>query len=104
LFASRNTERTSTSSIENRHERSWPSEVSRNRSQAPQELARRITSGKSWGIDGGQILTPAEVKKLVPYIDETIILGGYYQPTVGVVDSLRTDKYGGECADPSRLT
>jgi glycine cleavage system aminomethyltransferase T/glycine/D-amino acid oxidase-like deaminating enzyme len=55
-----------------------------------QELARRITSAKSWGIDGGQILTPEEVKTLVPYIDESVILGGYYQPTVGVVDSLRT--------------
>jgi len=55
-----------------------------------QELARRITSAKSWGIEGGRILTPAEVKELVPYIDESVILGGYYQPTVGVVDSLRT--------------
>ncbi len=55
-----------------------------------QELARRITSAKSWGIDGGRILTSAQVKELVPYIDESIILGGYYQPTVGVVDSLRT--------------
>ena len=55
-----------------------------------QELARRITSAKSWGIDGGRIISPEEVKKLVPYIDETVILGGYYQPTVGVVDSLRT--------------
>ena len=55
-----------------------------------QELARRITSAKPWGIEGGRILAPAEVKELVPYIDESIILGGYYQPTVGVVDSLRT--------------
>ncbi len=54
-----------------------------------QELARRITSGKSWGIEGGRILTPAQVKELVPYIDETVILGGFYSPTVGVVDSLR---------------
>ncbi len=64
-------------------------EVARNQERM-QELARRITSGKSWGIDGGQILTPAQVKELVPYIDETVIVGGYYQPTVGVVDSLRT--------------
>ena len=64
-------------------------EVARNQERM-QELARRITSAKSWGIDGGQILTPAEVKTLVPYIDETVIVGGYYQPTVGVVDSLRT--------------
>ena len=40
-----------------------------------QELARRITSAKSWGVDGGRIISPAEVKKLVPYIDETVILG-----------------------------
>ena len=55
-----------------------------------QELARRITSAKSWGVDGGRIISPAEVKELVPYIDESVILGGYYQPSVGVVDSLRT--------------
>ncbi|MEY4422362.1 MAG: hypothetical protein RL581_900 [Actinomycetota bacterium] len=54
-----------------------------------QELTRRITSAKSWGIDGGRIVTPAEVKELVPYVEESVILGGYYQPTVGVVDSLR---------------
>lgn len=54
-----------------------------------QELQRRISSAKSWGIEGGRIVTPAEVKELVPYIDETVILGGFYSPTVGVVDSLR---------------
>jgi glycine cleavage system aminomethyltransferase T/glycine/D-amino acid oxidase-like deaminating enzyme len=54
-----------------------------------QELQRRISSGKSWGIEGSRIVTPAEVKELVPYIDETVILGGFYTPGVGVVDSLR---------------
>ncbi len=54
-----------------------------------QELNRRITSAKSWGVEGGKILTPAEVRELVPYIDEAVILGGYFAPTVGVVDSLR---------------
>ena len=54
-----------------------------------QELTRRITSGKAWGIDGSRLVTPAEVKELVPYIDEEVILGGFYTPTVGVVDSLR---------------
>ena len=54
-----------------------------------QELARRITSAKSWGVEGGKIVTPAEIKELVPYIEESVIVGGYYQPTVGVVDSLR---------------
>ena len=54
-----------------------------------QELTRRITSGKAWGIDGSRLVTPAEIKELVPYIDETVILGGFYTPSVGVVDSLR---------------
>lgn len=54
-----------------------------------QELQRRISSGKSWGIEGSRIVTPAEVKALVPYIDESVILGGFYTPGVGVVDSLR---------------
>ena len=54
-----------------------------------QELTRRMASGKSWGIDGISLVTPAEVKKLVPYINEKIIVGGFYTEGVGVVDSLR---------------
>lgn len=54
-----------------------------------QELQRRVSSGKAWGIEGSRIVTPAEIKELVPYIDETVILGGFYTPGVGVVDSLR---------------
>ena len=47
-----------------------------------------MTSAKSWGIDAS-LLTPAEIKELVPFINEEILLGGYYTPTVSVVDSLR---------------
>jgi glycine cleavage system aminomethyltransferase T/glycine/D-amino acid oxidase-like deaminating enzyme len=54
-----------------------------------QELARRIVSARSWGIEPVSLVSPAEVKSLVPYIDESIILGGFYTPGVGVVDSLR---------------
>jgi len=54
-----------------------------------QELSRRMASAVSWGIEPTALLSPAEVKKLVPYIDETVILGGFYTPGVGVVDSLR---------------
>ena len=54
-----------------------------------QELTRRVASAKSWGVEPVSLVTPAEVKELVPYIDETVILGGFYSPTVGVVDSLR---------------
>jgi glycine cleavage system aminomethyltransferase T/glycine/D-amino acid oxidase-like deaminating enzyme len=54
-----------------------------------QELNRRMSSSRSWGIDGVRLLTPAEVKAMVPFIDETVILGGFYTPGVGVVDSLQ---------------
>src|SRR5262245_36805126 len=48
-----------------------------------------MASAKSWGIEGCSLVTPAEIKELVPYIDESILLGGYYSEGVGVVDSLR---------------
>ena len=54
-----------------------------------QELTRRMASAKSWGIEPVSLITPVEVKKLVPYINEKIILGGFSTPGVGVVDSLR---------------
>src|SRR5258708_23886236 len=54
-----------------------------------QELTRRMASAESWGIAPVSLVTAAEVKQLVPYIDESIILGGFYTPGVGVVDSLR---------------
>src|SRR3954463_3815420 len=54
-----------------------------------QELQRRMSSAKSWGIDDVSIVTPAEVKELVPFIDESVIVGGFYTESVGIVDSLR---------------
>jgi glycine/D-amino acid oxidase-like deaminating enzyme len=54
-----------------------------------QELTRRMASAGSWGIEPVSLQTPAQVKELVPYIDESVILGGFYTPGVGVVDSLR---------------
>ena len=54
-----------------------------------QELTRRVSSAIAWGIEPVSLVTPAEVKELVPFLDETVILGGFYTPSVGVVDSLR---------------
>ena len=53
-----------------------------------QEFSRRMTSSRSWGIDS-ELISPAEVRKLVPYIAEDVIVGGFHTPGVGVVDSLR---------------
>jgi glycine cleavage system aminomethyltransferase T/glycine/D-amino acid oxidase-like deaminating enzyme len=54
-----------------------------------EELARRISSAKAWGVEPVSLLTPAGVKELVPFVDETVILGGFYTAGVGVVDSLQ---------------
>src|ERR1700729_2428523 len=54
-----------------------------------QELDRRMTSAKTWGIEPVSLVTPAEIKELVPFIDESLLLGGFYTPGAGVVDSLQ---------------
>jgi glycine cleavage system aminomethyltransferase T/glycine/D-amino acid oxidase-like deaminating enzyme len=53
-----------------------------------EELRRRMTSAKAWGIES-HLLSPSEVKDLVPFINEDILLGGWYTPSVSVVDSLQ---------------
>ena len=53
-----------------------------------EELKRRMASSRSWGIES-ELLTPAQVKALVPYINADVILGGFSTPGIGVVDSLR---------------
>src|SRR3954463_16681572 len=54
-----------------------------------QELRRRVASAKAWGIEDVSILTPAEVRELVPYVEESVIIGGFCTPSLGIVDSLR---------------
>jgi glycine cleavage system aminomethyltransferase T/glycine/D-amino acid oxidase-like deaminating enzyme len=54
-----------------------------------EEFKRRITSATSWGIEPVELLSPAEVRKLVPFVDDQVIVGGFHTPGVGVVDSLR---------------
>src|SRR5437879_3095078 len=53
-----------------------------------EELKRRMASSKAWGIDA-ELVSPAGVKRLVPYVNEAIILGGFSTPGIGTVDSLR---------------
>ncbi len=53
-----------------------------------EELRRRMVSAKNWGIPA-RLVTPAEIKEMVPFINEEILLGGFYTPSVSVVDSLR---------------
>jgi glycine cleavage system aminomethyltransferase T/glycine/D-amino acid oxidase-like deaminating enzyme len=53
-----------------------------------EELRRRMSSAKDWGIES-RLVTPEEVAELVPFLDPSVIIGGFYTPSVGVVDSLR---------------
>jgi glycine cleavage system aminomethyltransferase T/glycine/D-amino acid oxidase-like deaminating enzyme len=63
-------------------------EIARNEARM-QELTRRMVSACTWGIEPVSLLTPAEIKELVPFINEELLLGGFYTPGAGVVDSLR---------------
>ena len=54
-----------------------------------EEFRRRMTSAKAWGIES-ELLTPSQVKELVPFINEDLIIAGFYTPGVSVVDSLET--------------
>src|SRR6201994_141650 len=54
-----------------------------------QELQRRMVSARTGGIEPTSLLAPGEIKELVPFINEEILLGGFYTPGAGVVDSLR---------------
>jgi len=54
-----------------------------------EELRRRMTSAKTWGIES-ELLTPAEIKEKVPFVNTDVLLGGFYTPSVSVVDSLET--------------
>ena len=54
-----------------------------------EELRRRMASAKAFGIEPVSLVSPAEIKEMVPFVDESILLGGFYAPGVGVADSLR---------------
>jgi glycine cleavage system aminomethyltransferase T/glycine/D-amino acid oxidase-like deaminating enzyme len=66
-----------------------------------QEFTRRVASAKSWGIEPVALLTPAQVRELVPYLDESVILGGFHTPGAGVVDSLQAGTMMREAAQAS---
>jgi len=79
--------------------RSGGIEIAR-REERMEELRRRSMAAKAWGIEA-EMLTPTEVQKLVPYVDESVFLGALHMPTVGVVDSLRAGTLVRERAESS---
>ena len=53
-----------------------------------EELRRRMSSAKAWGIEA-ELVDPAFVVEKVPFLDPDQIIGAFWTPSVGVVDSLR---------------
>jgi glycine cleavage system aminomethyltransferase T/glycine/D-amino acid oxidase-like deaminating enzyme len=53
-----------------------------------EELRRRMSSAKAWGIEA-ELVSPEFVQEKVPFLDKDQIIGAFWQPGVGVVDSLR---------------
>ncbi len=53
-----------------------------------EELKRRVSSALAWG-ERGELMTPAQVKEKVPYINPEVIRAGFWCPDVGVVDSIQ---------------
>ncbi|GAA5105409.1 FAD-dependent oxidoreductase [Haloechinothrix salitolerans] len=63
-------------------------EVARNEERV-EELKRRLASSKAWGIPS-ELITPERVQQLVPFVDPSIILAGFWTPSAAVVDPLQT--------------
>ncbi len=53
-----------------------------------EELRRRMSSARAWGIES-ELVTPEQVVEKVPFLDPSVIVGAFWTPGVGVVDSLR---------------
>ena len=53
-----------------------------------EELRRRMSSAKAWGIHA-ELVTPDHVVERVPFLEKDKIIGAFWTPSVGVVDSLR---------------
>jgi glycine cleavage system aminomethyltransferase T/glycine/D-amino acid oxidase-like deaminating enzyme len=60
--------------------------------RTPERMAdfrRRMGFIRTWGDYEAELLSPAQVKDLVPYLDESVILGALFLPQTGVVDAIR---------------
>ncbi|MDA3623875.1 FAD-dependent oxidoreductase [Saccharopolyspora sp. WRP15-2] len=53
------------------------------------EFDRRMASAAAWGIHS-ELVTPDQVAELVPFIDKSVVLAGFWTPSVAVVDPLQT--------------
>ena len=48
------------------------------------ELKRRLGFARSYGLEGAELLTPAETTEKIPLLDPSTILGAYHVPSDGI--------------------
>ena len=53
-----------------------------------EELKRRVASALAWG-EPAELVSPRRIGELIPYANTDILLGGFWCPGVGTVDSVR---------------
>jgi glycine cleavage system aminomethyltransferase T/glycine/D-amino acid oxidase-like deaminating enzyme len=53
------------------------------------ELKRRLGFGRSYGLEGGELLTPEQVVERIPLVNPSHILGGYWVPSDGIAKAVR---------------
>ena len=53
-----------------------------------EELRRRMSSARAWGIEA-ELVSPEQVRERVPFLETEDLVGAFWTPSVGVVDSLR---------------
>ena len=53
------------------------------------ELKRRQGFSRSYGIEGTDLLTPAEAAEKIPLLDPRAILGAYFVPSDGIAKAVR---------------
>src|SRR5688500_11516619 len=51
-----------------------------------EELRRRMSSARAWGIEA-ELVTPEQVQERVPFLEIDDVVGAFWTPSVGVVDS-----------------
>jgi len=67
-------------------------------------LRRDRDYAASWGLDDTELLTPEEVTDHLPLVDPGAIIGGYYVPHDGVIDSLKATEWMAEAAADKGVT
>ena len=67
-----------------------------------EEIKRKVTSGKAFGTRA-RLVTPAEIKELLPLIEEDQVQGGLYDPDAGLVVP-RSQAVAGKLVDQGERT